>query len=183
MREFMAIVGVIGFSFFIMQGFASCVVNDDWIDAPCLDTISNGNYDQKEVEKWKGYYKYKGTEFMEQKRGEMEEAIKEDSLQQWIRSSTQNENVYSYYYFSGRAPDIGIYHAGFEEFMKDESSTIHDPYTDDERYQLAKSKVPLGGLGINPEFDLILIFGIVVGVTLPVFLILFWRKRAKFTEH
>ena len=177
MKEFFAIAGLIVFSVFIMQVFASCAVNEDWIDAPCLDTIGNGRYDQNEVDKWKGYYKFKGTEFMEQKRSEMEEAISEDSLQQWVKSSTQNENVYSYYYFSGRAPNIGIYHAGFEEFMIEESSTIHDPYTDDERYELARDKVPLGGLGINPEFDPIIIFGIVVGVALPIGLLVFWRKR------
>jgi len=177
MKEIFAIVGLLVFPVLVLQALATCVVNEDWEDAPCLDTIANGRYDQNEVNKWKDYYKFKGTEFMDQKRSEMEEAIKEDSLKQWVKTSAQNGNVYAYYYFSGRAPDIGQYRAGFEEFMIDERSTIHDPYNDDERNQLAGSKVPLGGLGINPEFDPVIIFGILVGVALPIGLLVFWRKR------
>jgi len=177
MKKILAIVGLLVFPVFISHGFASCAVNGDWEFAPCLDTIANGKYDQSEVNKWKDYYQYKGTEWMEQKRSEMEESINQDALKEWVHQSTQNANVYAYYYFSGRAPDIGEYRAGFEEFMINESSTIHDPYTDDEKYQLAKNKIPLGGLGINPEFNQFIIAGIVVGVGLPVGLIIFWRRR------
>ena len=30
--------------------------------ASCLDTITNGKYDQNEANKWKDYYQYKETE-------------------------------------------------------------------------------------------------------------------------
>ena len=171
------ISGLLLVPIFLSPGFASCIVNEDWEKAPCLDTIANGRYDQSEINKWKDYYQYKGTEWMEQKRSEMNQATNEDMLREWIDQSTQNANVYAYYYFSGRAPDIGEYPAGFEEFVINESSTIHDPYTDDERYQLAGSRVPLGGMGINPEFDQYIIVGIFVGIGVPVGLIIFWRKK------
>ena len=177
MKIILLIVGLFVLSCFMSQGFATCVVNEDWKNAPCLDTIANGKYDQSEVNKWRDYYKYKGTEWMEQKRSEMDKAITQDTLEEWVHQSTQNSNVYAYYFFSGRAPNIGDYRAGFEEFMINESSTIHDPYTDDERYQLAKSKVPLGGLGINPELIPLIIVGIVIGVGIPVGLIIFWRRK------
>jgi len=177
MKKIFTISGLLVFPFFLSQGFASCVVNEDWEESPCLDTIAGGRYDQSEVNKWKDYYQYKGTEWMEQKRSEMNMAINEDTLKEWVHQSTQNANVYAYYYFSGRAPDIGEYRAGFEEFMINESPAIHDPYTDDERYQLAGSKVPNGGLGINLEFNQFIIVGFIVGVGLPVGLIIFWRKK------
>ena len=165
------------FPVFVLEGFASCIVNEDWYNAPCLDTISNGKYDQREVDKWRDYYQYKGTEWMEQKRTEMEQEINNGTIKEWVYQSVQNHNVYSYYYFSGRAPDIREYHAGFDEFMINESSTIHDPYTDDERYQLAGSKVPLGGLGIEPEFHLTIIIAVIVGASLPIGLMFLWRRK------
>lgn len=177
MKKGFAVTVLLVLPVFLSQGFASCVVNEDWENAPCLDTITNGKYDQNEVNKWKGYYQYKGTEWMEQKREEMKQAISDDSLKEWISQSIQNRNVYSYYFFSGKAPDIGEYRAGFDEFMINESSTIHDPYTDDERYQLAESKVPLGGLGIDPEFNQFVIVGIIIGVGVPIGLLVYWKRK------
>lgn len=177
MKKAFAFLVLLVFPVFLLEGFASCMVNEDWEDAPCLDTVSNGRFDQSEVNKWRDYYQYKGTQWMEQKRTEMNQAINENTLKEWADQSTQNHNVYSYYYFSGRAPDIGEYRAEFEEFVINESSTIHDPYTDDERYQLAASKVPLGGLGIEPEIDLTVIAAVIVGVSLPIGLMFFWRRK------
>ena len=171
------IIAMIVFPLLIPQSFALCIENDDWPDAPCIDLIINGKYEQKDVDRWAGYYQYKGTVFMEQKRSELEQAIKVDNLQNWVDESIQNRNVYEYYFFSGRAPNTGEYYGNFDKFMINESSTIHDPYTDDERYQLASKKVPLGGLGIDPEFDLgIIISGIIIGVGSAIGLI-YWRKR------
>lgn len=172
------IVGMIIFPLLIPQGFAMCIENDDWPTAPCLDGIINGKYVQKDVDRWAGYYQYKGTVFMEQKHSELEQAIKVDNLQNWVDESIQNRNVYEYYFFSGRAPNTGEYYGNFDKFMINERSTIHDPYTDDERYQLASKKVGLGGLGINPEFDLgVIISGITIGVGSAIGLTLYWRKR------
>jgi len=177
MKKVFAFLVLLVFPVFLLEGFASCVVNEDWEGAPCLDGISNGRFDQRDINKWSDYYQYKETQWMEQKRSEMNQAINENTLKDWVNQSIQNHNVYSYYYFSGRAPDIGEYYGEFEEFMINESSTIHDPYTDDERYQLAERKVPLGGSGIEPEFDWTVIVAVIVGVSLPIGLMFFWRRK------
>jgi hypothetical protein len=115
---------------------------------------------------------------MDEKRLELKQAIEKNNLQNWIDESDENKNVYSYYFFSGRAPNTGEYYAEFDEFMINESSTIHDPYTDDERYQLALQKIPTGGLGIDPQFSImVIIASILAGSGLTVGFVLFWRKR------
>ena len=177
MKKILALLVFLVFPVFLLEGFASCIVNEDWKDAPCLDAIGNGKFDQREIDKWRDYYQYKGTEWMQQKRTEMEQEISKGNLKEWVYQSIQNHNVYSYYYFSGRAPDIGEYRFGFDKFMINESSTIHDPYTDDERYQLAGDKVPLGGFGIEPEFDIRVIVAVIVGVSIPIGLMFFWRRK------
>ena len=171
------IIGMMVFPLLIPQGFAACIENDDWPDAPCIDSIINGKYEQKDIDRWADYYQYKGTVFMEQKHSELGQAIKEDNLQNWADESIQNRNVYEYYFFSGRAPNTGEYYGNFDTFMINERSTIYDPYIDDERYQLASKKVGLGGLGINPTFDLEVIFsGIIIGVGSAIGLMIYWRK-------
>lgn len=169
----------------ISSAFGQCVVNDDWPDAPCLDTIVNGRYDQKDVDRWTDYYQYKGTVFMEQKRSELEQAIKIDNLQNWVNESTQNRNVYEYYFFSGRAPNIVGYDGKFVEFMIKESSTIHDPYLDDESLRLAANKIGeyTGGGSGTPIFDISgfqlipISIGILVGIGSFLGVMIFWRKR------
>lgn len=99
---------------FIPNASASCIVNEDWPDAPCLDTIGNGRYNQEEVDMWTGYYSYKGSQFMEEKYIQLNEAIKEDRLEKWAEESTENRNVYEYYFFSGRAPNTGEYRGQFD---------------------------------------------------------------------
>ena len=177
MKKILCLLVLLVFPVFLLEAFASCIVNEDWKDAPCLDSIVNGKFDQREVDKWRDYYQYKGTEWMQQKRAEMEQEISKGNLKEWIYQSTQNHNVYSYYFFSGRAPDIGEYHFGFDKFVINESSTIHNPYTDDERYQLAESKIPLGGFGLDTDFSKFIIAGIVVGVGIPVVLLIYWRRK------
>lgn len=93
---------------------ASCIVNSDWPEAPCLDQIINGRYDQDAINRWSEYYSYKGSIFMEQKYTEMKDAIDENRLQEWKDESMQNNNVYQYYFFSGRAPNTGEYHGQFD---------------------------------------------------------------------
>ncbi|MDH3341155.1 MAG: hypothetical protein OEL84_07710 [Nitrosopumilus sp.] len=164
--------------FVISEGFGMCLVNEDWYDVPCLDEVINGRYVQTDVNRWAEYYQHKGTVVMDEKRSELEQAVKDGNLQNWINESDENSNVYDYYFFSGRAPNIGKHYAEFEEFMINESSTIHDPYVDDERYQLALKKIPTGGFGIDPQFNmLVTIAGILAGSGLTVGLLLFWRKR------
>lgn len=84
--------------------FASCAPNTDWPDAPCMDLIEGGRYPQDQVDRWTAYYDYKGTQFMESKKIQMDNAIKEDRLMDWVDESIQNHNVWQYYHFSGQVP-------------------------------------------------------------------------------
>lgn len=178
MKTGLLILVFFGLFIAIPNSFATCIVNEDWHDAPCLDSLANGKYDQEEVNMWSKYYSYKGTEFMEQKRSELNNAISDGILQEWVDESVHNRNVYEYYFFSGRAPNTGEYLGQFDEFMINESSTIHNPYIDDELYQLASNKVPLGGYGIDPDFNMYVIaFGILSGIGIGIGLMFFRRKR------
>ena len=107
------VIVVLSMIIIIPEAFASCIVNEDWPGAPCLDTIGNGWYDQDEVDQWSNYYSYKGADFMEKKFFQLDTAIAEDRLEQWVNESQVNQNVYEYYFFSGRAPNIGWHNAQF----------------------------------------------------------------------
>ena len=52
------------------ETLAMCTVNEDWPDAPCMDMIVNGHYPQEQVDRWAGYYDYKGAEFIKEKKQE-----------------------------------------------------------------------------------------------------------------
>ena len=93
----------VGFPSLMSTSFADCNVNDDWPEAPCMDEIVNNHFLQYQVDKWAEYYDYKGSQFMESKNIEMNNAIKSNGLLEWVDESTQNENVWRYYYFSGQA--------------------------------------------------------------------------------
>jgi len=122
MKFFVILLILIGFVVLIPQAFAVCLVNDDWSGAPCLDNLANGRYNQNEVNMWTQYYSYKGSEFMESAYLNLNQAIKEDRLEDWASESTQNRNVYEYYFFSGRAPNTGEYKGQFDviEISKDD---------------------------------------------------------------
>jgi len=128
------IIGMIIFPLVIQQVFAMCAINEDWPDAPCMDMIGNGHYPQEKVDRWSGYYDYKGEQFMKAKKAEMNQNIQNDRLQLWIDESVQNYNVWTYYYFSGEAPSSYPYHnAAFELINRDEMSlqnlvSAHNPF-------------------------------------------------------
>ena len=94
--------------------FAECAVNTDWPDAPCMDLIVNGHYPQDLVDKWARYYDYKGAQFMETKKMELDKAVREDRLMGWVNESIQNHDVWQYYYFSGQVPNPYPQNAGFD---------------------------------------------------------------------
>lgn len=123
MKTKLLIITVIGILPLIPPVFSSCIVNEDWPEAPCLDTIANGKYNQDDVNKWTEYYSYKGSIFMEKKYQELNEAINEYRLQEWVDESTVNRNVYEYYFFSGRAPNTGEYRGGFDVISLNEEGT------------------------------------------------------------
>jgi hypothetical protein len=103
--------------------YATCMPNEDWPKAPCLDTIGNGRYDQEEVNQWTDYYSYKGSIFMEQKYLAMNDAIEKNLLKEWVGMSPENQNVYDYYFFSGRAPNIGLHYGQFDIIEVNEEGT------------------------------------------------------------
>lgn len=93
---------------------ASCVEDVDWPAGPCLDTPP---YDREDLRKiWDEYYKMKGSNWMEMKKAEMDQAIKDGTLKEWTEYQSEpnnfaNFNVYFYYYLNGQAPDINDYDA------------------------------------------------------------------------
>lgn len=103
---FLALVGLFVFSFTIQYGEASCTVNDDWPQAPCLDVVVNGCYDSEFVKQWMRYYDYKGASIMEEKRKELLLAIEEKRLKEWESISLENSNVWQYYYLKGEVPSL-----------------------------------------------------------------------------
>ena len=107
----------------IPDAFAMCIENEDWPEAPCLDSIGNGWYNQDQVDRWSDYYSYKGSIFMEKKYLELADAIREDRVEEWNEESTENRNVYEYYFFSGRAPNTGEYHGAFDVIAVNEEGT------------------------------------------------------------
>lgn len=108
----LVLIGSVGLV--IPNTYAMCIENDDWPQAPCHDSFVNDNYDQDEVDRWSEYYSYKGSQFMEEKKAEMQATIDDKRLHEWVGKSNQNENVWHYYYFSGRAPNAYSFSANFE---------------------------------------------------------------------
>jgi hypothetical protein len=173
---------------FILSAFGQCIVNEDWSDAPCLDSITNGRYNQEDVNIWTAYYQYKGPIFMEEKHSELNNAIRDNHLKEWVNESTQNRNVYEYYFFSGRAPHIGEYLGQFDVIKIKENLPPHDPYTDDESLRVASAKKFIaeesngGGSGMgffdSSTFDVrIIIIATLIGAGSGIGLTLYWRKR------
>lgn len=93
---------------------ASCVEDADWPAKPCLDTPP---YDREYLKKtWDEYYERKGSNWMEMKKAEMDQAIRDGTLKEWVEyqsgpNNFANFNVYFYYYLNDQAPDINDYDA------------------------------------------------------------------------
>lgn len=90
-------------SFGIKETTAICTpdILEDWPDAPCGLPLST----EKLREDWQGYYEFKGKEWMEEKRVEMERAILSGTLEQW-RSNGSNHNVWLYYKITNNIPEV-----------------------------------------------------------------------------
>ena len=77
------IIGMVfvgGFVTTIPHVFAACVVNDDWPQKPCLDTPHYSLEDQKQA--MGPYYDYKGSEWMEEKKSEMIQALENGNFRE-----------------------------------------------------------------------------------------------------
>lgn len=159
--------------------FASCIVNTDWPDAPCMDLIVGGRYPQDQVDKWTEYYDYKGAQFMEAKKTELDKAVKEDRLMEWIDESIQNSNVWQYYYFSGQAPNPYPQNFGFEPISRNTTVNYYD-------FRNAPSQNTPCDIGVgfgtkaSCEFQNFLkmsLIGIPIAVVIGTLVFLFKRKR------
>jgi len=94
------IIGMVfvgGFVTTIPNVFAACVVNDDWPQKPCLDTPPYSLEDQKQA--IGPYYDYKGSEWMEEKKSEMIQALENGNFREWVDAPDDYShwNVYDYY--------------------------------------------------------------------------------------
>ena len=99
-----------------------CPENTDWPEAP-NHCDRQTNYTRTELKDlYAGYYQYKGAEWMEMKKAEMDSVILSGSWNEWMREypalwmwlghaqreiPSDNINVYLYYFLNGQAPDVG----------------------------------------------------------------------------
>ena len=89
---------------------AKCMLDKDWPDKPCIDTYPPLPLSKSEwKDLWDGYYDFKGMQWMEQKKSELDEQIKAGTLKDWIESGSEtqnftNYNVWFYYYVNNQAP-------------------------------------------------------------------------------
>lgn len=92
------------------QADAKCMQDKDWPEKPCIDTAPPLPLSKSEwKDLWDGYYEFKGKEWMEQKKSELDEQIKAGTLKDWIESGSNtqdysNYNVWFYYYVNNKAP-------------------------------------------------------------------------------
>jgi hypothetical protein len=95
----------------ISISLAECGIDHDWPERPCYDS---GTPTEDELRKeWSRYYDYKGKEWMESKKAEMDRAIGNGVLKEWILTQSEpdnyaNYNVYYYYHLNGQAPSVGL---------------------------------------------------------------------------
>jgi len=103
------------------NAFGFCVPSTDWPDKPCYGCP--GCYPGLEKEKilWEPYYDFKGAEWMELKKQEMNLAIQNDTLDEWFKltpNTQANLNVNNYYFLLGEAPHDGMY---FDQALEQEN--------------------------------------------------------------
>lgn len=106
-------IGISGFFivFDIQQIDAMCKRNSDWPAAPCYGCPGCVPSLEKQTSDWEPYYDYKGADFMENKKREMLDAIKNNQLDEWRASGPrdQNSNVYQYYELHGITNEMMVY--------------------------------------------------------------------------
>ena len=88
--------------------YGQCIFDEDWPDKPCLDTPPYSEEYLRQV--WQQYYEYKGREWMEAKKAEMDMAIQNGLLREWVETKSSpnnfaNYNVWHYYHLFGEALD------------------------------------------------------------------------------
>ena len=156
-------------NFSIVQfAHADCNTNSDWPDAPCFDMWPIPKSEVKSA--WEQYYNYKGTEWMEIKKSEMNYALDKGILHEWIYygsrfGNQENYNVYFYYFINDEAPAIGDYPESM--FQKEEGVPNATRYSDSNKDTfeviITYYYISVGGL--------LVLLPIIVGVGVVAFLI------------
>ena len=125
---------------------AMCVLDQDWPDKPCYDTPPPPPLSKSEWrDVWDSYYDFKGKEWMEQKKSELDEQIKVGNLKKWIETGYEsqnfaNYNVWFYYYLNDKAPAPEGY--GLEDIEKPPISSDGTVFpTLEEEFQLGKDGI------------------------------------------
>jgi hypothetical protein len=126
MKTLLLVMMIIGASimFIVFQNtpaFASCAVNEDWPDAPCFDVLPVNREEYRMA--WAPYYDYKGSEWMEQKKTEILQAIENGTFMEW-EGSVENSNVYNYYHSVGLVPNQYEYFFFEDEAQKHVTSPL-----------------------------------------------------------
>lgn len=95
---------------------AECEIDKDWPQKPCYADPPPPTL-AKQLSQWNHYYEFKGKEWMEMKKTEIDNAIKANNLAEWIKQgdlstdfeeNNPNRNVWNYYYLNGMAPHYVI---------------------------------------------------------------------------
>ncbi len=158
--------------FVIVNAYADCKLNTDWSDAPCFDMWPVSKSEVKAA--WDQYYEYKGTEWMEIKKSEMNYAVDKGILDEWIYygsqfGNQQNYNVYFYYFIHDEAPAIGDYP---ESMFKKEDRVLNTTKYSDSNQDSFEIIITYYYISIGGLFVLI---SVIVCIGMIGFLI--WRKR------
>jgi len=178
----LVIIGILFSSGFVIANvYADCDINRDWSDAPCMDQIINNQFPQYQVDKWSEYYDYKGEQFMESKKTEMNNAIKSNQLMKWMDESIQNENVWQYYYFSEQAPNPYPYLQNVE-FESIELVLTKKQLADGQIFciggykQVGSECVPDDGSKIF-NYEIFYVVLLIILTVIFLIIIYLWRKR------
>jgi hypothetical protein len=103
-----AILGLPVTTSYLQSANAECIRDEDWPEKPCLDS---GTYSEAQLKQiWDKYYEMKGKEWMEMKKAEMDQAIRNGTFGQWINyapgNNFANSNVYTYYRLNNQVPNM-----------------------------------------------------------------------------
>jgi len=103
------------------DAFGWCTPNIDWPDQRCYGCPECYPGLEQEKMDFAPYYDYKGSEWMESKKQEMNLAIQNDTLSEWIdliSESQAHHNVHTYYFLQGEVLRHGMTFSESIEYNK-----------------------------------------------------------------
>ncbi len=113
-----------------------CGIDADWPEKPCPAYGAGSETELRE--RWDKYYETKGKEWMEMKKAEMDQAIKDGTFTEWIKyapdNNHANRNAYFYYRLNNQAPLMVLDPQSGQYFMpreQDPSMFIYTPISGD----------------------------------------------------